>query len=297
MTEQEEEYRVVYYCSLTRYEVSNLANMRTVGDKPKQLDVTPKNGERVKKSLEKSNAAGTKSKYYLDLIVLHTFVGPPPSSKHTAIHINGDITDSRLVNLKWGIPDKKNEIIVFKGNPVGQYELDGLTLVNRWNHAKELCKELGINHRTLSRALKTANNEINGYRYKYIIESPLLKNLNGNKNDKIDEIDSLAKTLSELKQPSSSNDNEIINEPVILGGVYSGTKIYKNGTIISRLDKVLKPNPVRDGRTRVRIKKIDYYIDELVFKAYNPRFLEQKIKVVHINGDLSDNNLENLRLE
>jgi hypothetical protein len=45
---------------------------------------------------------------YAHALVLLSFVGPRPTKKHQASHLNGDCRDNRLANLVWELPTTNN---------------------------------------------------------------------------------------------------------------------------------------------------------------------------------------------
>lgn len=52
------------------------------------------------------NDAGESKKVRVHLVVLETFLGPRPSSKHKGCHIDGNSTNNWLLNLKWATPEE-----------------------------------------------------------------------------------------------------------------------------------------------------------------------------------------------
>jgi hypothetical protein len=44
---------------------------------------------------------GARKKWQVHRLVLHTFVGPAPSSRHEGNHLDGDKTNNRVENLEW----------------------------------------------------------------------------------------------------------------------------------------------------------------------------------------------------
>lgn len=82
------------------YEVSDLGRLRRVGGLPKSLK--PGYGGYVGVILHR---CGRRHKSRMHVLVLETFVCPRPPGMHS-LHRNGNPSDNRLANLRWGTPSE-----------------------------------------------------------------------------------------------------------------------------------------------------------------------------------------------
>lgn len=90
------------------YEVSDLGRVRSTGKhkrggwskSPRILKQFNVRGYRV---LELSAGQGAARNWQVHILVLEAFVGPRPEG-HQTRHLNGDPSDNRLCNLRWGTP-------------------------------------------------------------------------------------------------------------------------------------------------------------------------------------------------
>jgi hypothetical protein len=88
------------------YEVSNLGRARRIYNvkyqiepKIKYLSTTwGKNQAYVKTTFYRKGHAVNRD---LHIVILETFIGPRPSIRHHASHLNGNMHDNRLDNLQW----------------------------------------------------------------------------------------------------------------------------------------------------------------------------------------------------
>lgn len=72
---------------------------------------------------------GKQKNYTIHSLVLLTFTGDRPSSKHQAMHLDGDKKNNLLSNLKWGTArenclDKKNHGTFQEGEKHGMHKLN-----------------------------------------------------------------------------------------------------------------------------------------------------------------------------
>lgn len=58
---------------------------------------------------------GIRRKTYVHTLICEAFHGPRPSAAHQVRHLNGDKTDNRAENLKWGTASENNFDVVSHG--------------------------------------------------------------------------------------------------------------------------------------------------------------------------------------
>lgn len=85
-----------------RYEISSLGRVRTL---PRILSPSCGSHGYPAVSLSKNKKS---QKHSVHVLVLEAFVGPRPSG-HQVLHKNGDRTDSKLENLRWGTPAENTQ--------------------------------------------------------------------------------------------------------------------------------------------------------------------------------------------
>lgn len=109
------EWRQIADCPL--YLVSDLGKVRRI-DARRCLRPWPNSGRYLIVTLY--NKEGKKVHRRVHLLVLHTWMGPPPSPLHHGAHDDGDKSNNKLQNLFWKLPveneaDKKKHGTAPKG--------------------------------------------------------------------------------------------------------------------------------------------------------------------------------------
>lgn len=94
----------------------------------------------------------TQKTLYVHHLVLEAFVGPRPASDFEACHNNGDPSDNRLVNLRWGTrEDNRRDMLSHgtqrRGSAVGNSKLTE-TIVREM---RQLRSSAGISYRELGK--------------------------------------------------------------------------------------------------------------------------------------------------
>lgn len=112
--------------------------------------------------------------------ILSTLVGPPPTPKHTADHIDRDSTNNALDNLRWATKKEQNDN---QDRPTTQNNALIIVKDGVEKTAKEWAKELNLHPITI---LGYARNEINGFAYKVYSDLPgeIGKKVEGSENSR-----------------------------------------------------------------------------------------------------------------
>lgn len=168
----------------------------------KSLNYNRTGKEKILKSRKKRNGYlevtlckdGKPKTFTVHRLVVQAFI-LNPENKPCIDHINTDCTDNRVENLRWvtqkencnnPLTIKKRRLanignknpmygkcgkLNHKSKPILQFTLDG-KLVRKWDNAMDVQRELGFNHRNISKCCrgerKTASNYIWCYHYKSI---------------------------------------------------------------------------------------------------------------------------------
>lgn len=131
---------------------------------------------------------GNTEKKYVHRIVAEAFI-PNPENKSEIDHINGDIKDARVSNLRWctrkencNFPlyrehSSKEGCWMYKRNydlhpmakKIAQYTLDG-KLIKVWSCAKEACDKLGLTKSAVSQCCNGTRNMHKGFIWKFYNE-------------------------------------------------------------------------------------------------------------------------------
>lgn len=213
--------------------------------------------------------------FSLHRLLATTFIPVDNQEDKIINHKNGDKLDNRIDNLEW-ITQKeniqhalKNELIPVNKKAVLQYSLDGI-FINKYNSIQEAVEKTGCDRSAIIKVCKGKQKSSLGFSWKY-----------DNEKDR---------EFIDTKQ-MNEDSKEITNYPFY--------KIQRDGKVISiRTNKYLKPVINKNGHSYVTLNNKDgkknFYIHNLVAEYYLG--LNESKKVIHKNGDKSDNRLENLEI-
>ncbi len=154
------------------YEVSTLGQIRSL-DRPQRVrgnGISLQKGQTLKQWKQGSymycdlRKPGIKQKARVHVVVLETFVCPRPNGM-IACHNNGDPTDNRLCNLRWGTHDDNAKDKILHGTH--QYgescpkskltEAQAIAILESTKTNRETAKDFGICSATVSH-IKTGRN-------------------------------------------------------------------------------------------------------------------------------------------
>lgn len=105
---------------------------------------------------------GKKYSRLVHRLVAYAFIGPQPTIEHDVLHWDGDRTNNRLENLRWGTPKDNNEDQVrhgtrIVGSRVGSSKLTEQqvqTIRDLWNYGVlsqlEIAHAVGVHRRTVN---------------------------------------------------------------------------------------------------------------------------------------------------
>lgn len=105
-------------------------------------------------------SGGKKRKEWLQRAVLLAFVGPPPSPKHQAAHVDGNPRNNRLDNLRWVTAKENNAHKRLHGTYVlgtetktAKLDDEKVSFIRQSDlSGPELAKMFGVTRRTIDRA-------------------------------------------------------------------------------------------------------------------------------------------------
>lgn len=216
-----------------------------------------------------------------DIIALHTiciltFKGEKPGKDYSVDHIDRNPKNNHIDNLRWATKEEQAQNQKNKQNTtIHQFTLDGI-FVAKYLNLTDASEHTGISTRSISRSC-CENSIACGFKFKYVDKD--IKDKSDKNKDKVDTTYKVDKT------------NEIFT-----------TIMYKNiilevstvGTI--KLDEEeLNQNERFDYRS-VRLNRKDVFVHRLVALAFiendDP---ENKKRVIHIDGNLSNNCYTNLQ--
>jgi hypothetical protein len=196
-------------------------------------------------------------------LVLRVFVGDPPSSDHTADHINRDRTDDRLENLRWATRSQQRENQDRKERhycrPVRGVMRDGTTrdFESAQDAANYLAKTYSFAYLTLYENVKRACrafSEVYGFKWSYVVPPDL----------------GISKEIPETNY-----------------------HVTTTGYIIGYREKISRGSLSADGYRKIKIANKCYGVHRLVASAFIPNPMNLPC-VNHKNGIKDDNNVGNL---
>ena len=214
-----------------------------------------------KEKIQYNNPNGEVKRYRFHDLILTNFDSEKPAKNYAARHLNGDINDNRLKNLKWekiGQNKKKNQTQCADSLSKKINQIENNKIINTFNSLTEAINRTGIT--SISDYLSGKTTNAGGYKWKYVDE-----------NDLTDEEWKLHPTIDGLK---CSNKGRILTK--------YGKKTYgKNDD---------RNDGKQSGYMRYNNKSVHILIAETFIE--NP---ENKPTVDHIDGDKKNNCINNLR--
>jgi hypothetical protein len=204
-------------------------------------------------------------------LVAISFIPNFDKEKNTVNHIDHNKLNNNINNLEW-VTQKENIHHAIENNLINnrtckiiQYDMNN-NQIQTFDSLKQITELFGFDRSSIIRVCKNRAKTAYGYKWTYAEEQEIINSFDGNS--------------------LTNYSNYLINTD---GNVYS--KKYK---------KILKPIQNQNGHTYVSLihditgKKSNFYIHRLVAELYleNENNLNM---VIHINGEKSDNRLQNLK--
>jgi len=168
-----------------RYQVSNLGRVKSLERAAagrsyskrylKERILKPKPNNRGYLRVNLCNGTGKREQFFVHRLVCEAF-HKNPKGKPCVNHIDENKTNNAANNLEWCTYRENNNhgthnarMAKAKSKPVGQYTRDGM-LIKIWQSTREVERQLGFNHRNISRAANGKRKTAYGYIWKYIDE-------------------------------------------------------------------------------------------------------------------------------
>lgn len=145
---------------LNKYEVSTWGRVRNI--KSKKIKIPFKNNGRCFRVRVLIN--GKYYKAFVHQLVANAFLPKPRPNQRYVIHINKDLFDNRVENLKWAT--FKDCIIHRRGRQVIQYSLDG-KYIRTWDYIRQVERELGYHRQNISKVCQGKYKQAYGFIWKY----------------------------------------------------------------------------------------------------------------------------------
>lgn len=259
MTEVTEVWRPIVIDNQTlEYQISNQGNVKK-GTKLAPLNV--KEGQDIKYKFYLKDGKG-KTKM-VHVLVATEFL-PNPNNYTCVNHKNGNIHDNRVENLEW----VSNSTIVKKayeqqtrvttGIPIDQYSEDGNTFIKRFDSIRHAAEELDIPEKNFHHVLNGTNKTTGGFHFKYVV----------------------------VEKVKPQGFEPIVNHPDYM--------INRQGQVFNVKQQVLMEPKVNNTFLFVYIERKRAFLHQLVAAQFldNPKNLT---RVVHVDGDKTNNSVENLR--
>lgn len=252
----------------TNYAVSNIGNLKNI--KMDKLCNLPQKCGYISTGI-KFPEITTK----LHVLVAKTFIPNNDIGKTQVNHKDGNKLNNCVDNLEWVSPSENVKHAVDNGllqnikRGVTQYDLKG-NMIETYESLKQAKEKTNIDDGGICKVCKGKRKTAGGFIWKFTDINP----------NEIEEVD-----LSEYKQIPNFKNYWINKE----GNIYSES-----------FKKFMIPHENPDGYLSIVISKNNKkYFDTLhriVYAVFNNIALSASHHVIHINKDIRDNNLENLKL-
>lgn len=145
------------------YQVSNKGNVKSMNY----------NHTRIEKILKASDVGDghlvvhLKNNEYVHKLVAKAFI-PNPHNYTVVHHIDHNQTNNCVENLMWIDEEEHNRLHGRGSKTVYQYTLEG-ELVRVWEKLKDIERELGYDHSTISKCCNGKRKQAYGYRWSYVL--------------------------------------------------------------------------------------------------------------------------------
>lgn len=217
-----------------------------------------------------------KDTFFLHQLIIRSFVGPPPTAKHTVNHINGVKDDNRLINLEYSTPTEQLNHLIKMGlrkqavtnRPVIQFDLNDCKIAE-FPSISVAASSLNYKKNGIRRVCSGISTKYEGFKWKY--KCAIV-------------IEALELPDEDWKVCPINIDYKISSQ----GRVQKNSKIICHGIDDSGYKRVV----LNFGHGIRR----QYWVHRLVALCFIPNTdFNTNCVVDHINSDRSNNNVENLR--
>jgi hypothetical protein len=268
---QTEVYRSLDIVDRPNYSISSFGNVRNDNTDTFLKNCIDAQGY----SSIKLSQNGESQRFKVHRLVAIAFI-PNPENKPEVNHMDGNKANPHLSNLEWSTKSENDLHGVYELHPekcqeIGQYSLDGETLIKKWRSIKEAARAMEVHDTTLRRACDKETKIVCGFVWKCIGPAP--------------------KKKEHIEYEGSFDDFVRIKK-------FPNYMLSPRGEVYSKYTKCLLAsgnNPLNYKRVLLNNgkKPKSFYVHILVAKHFIPN-PENLPRVNHINGNKSDPRVENL---